>query len=64
MNTVKPGGKHDYEDTYSKVLQGPCLAHLDLSHTMGDCRGLMSIYREDPHKRMRGDGKDGDRDDQ
>jgi hypothetical protein len=24
----------------------------------------MSIYREDPHKRMCGDGKDGDRDDQ
>jgi hypothetical protein len=31
---------------------------------MGDYRGLKSIYRSDPHKRMCGGGKDGERDDQ
>jgi hypothetical protein len=64
INTVKLGAKRDYEDAYSKVLQGPYPAHPDFSHTMGNCRGLKSIYRSDPRKRMRGGGKDGERDDQ
>jgi hypothetical protein len=51
VNTVKPAPKHNYEDAYSKVLQGPFLAHLDSGHTMGNCRGLKSIYRSDARKR-------------
>jgi hypothetical protein len=43
--------KRNYEDAYSKVLQGPYLAHLGSGHTMGDCRGLKSIYRSNAHKR-------------
>jgi hypothetical protein len=31
---------------------------------MGNCRGLKSIYRSDPRKRIRGGGKDGEHDDQ
>jgi hypothetical protein len=31
---------------------------------MGDCRDLKSIYHLDPRKRMRGDGKDTERNDQ
>jgi hypothetical protein len=64
INAVKPGAKRDYEDAYSKVLQGPCLAHSNFSYMMGNCRGLKSIYRSDPRKRMHGGGKDGERDDQ
>jgi hypothetical protein len=30
---------------------------------MGDCRGLKSIYRSDPHKRQCGDNKEGDKND-
>jgi hypothetical protein len=64
INAIKPGAKRDYEDAYSKVLQGPYLAHSDSDHTMGDCRGLKSIYRSNPRKRIRGGGKDGEHDDQ
>jgi hypothetical protein len=31
---------------------------------MGNCRGLKSIYRLDPRKRMHCGSKDGERDDQ
>jgi hypothetical protein len=31
---------------------------------MGNYRGLKSIYRSDPHKRMHGGGKDGEHDNQ
>jgi hypothetical protein len=27
INTVKPGGKRDYEDAYFRVLQDLCSAH-------------------------------------
>jgi hypothetical protein len=63
INAVKPASKRNYEDTYSKVLKGPYPAHPDSGHTMGDCRGLKSIYRSDAHKRQRGSDKDGDKND-
>jgi hypothetical protein len=63
VNAVKPEPKCNYEDAYSKVLQGPCLAHLDSSHTIGDCRGLKSIYCSDAHKRQRGGDKNDDKND-
>jgi hypothetical protein len=62
-NTIKTAAKHNYEDAYSKVLQGPYPAHLDFSHTMGNCRGLKSIYHSDAHKRQRSGDKNGDKDD-
>jgi hypothetical protein len=58
VNAVKLAPECNYEDAYSKVLQGPCLAHSDSGHTMGDCRGLKSIYRSDAHKRQCGGDKD------
>jgi hypothetical protein len=58
VNAVKPAPKHNYEDGYSKVLQGPCPAHPDSGYTIGDCRGLKSIYRSDAHKRQRGGDKE------
>jgi hypothetical protein len=61
INAVKPAPKRNYEDAYSKVLQDPCLAHPDSGHTMGDCRGLKSIYRSDARKRQRDGDKDGDK---
>lgn len=63
INAVKPGAKRDYDDAYSKVLQGPCPAHPHSDHMMGNCKGLRSIYRSDPRKRMRGGGNDDKRDD-
>jgi hypothetical protein len=50
-NTVKLAAKHNYEDAYSKVLQGPCPTHPNSSHTMGNCRGQKSIYHSNAHKR-------------
>jgi hypothetical protein len=64
INAIKPRAKCDYEDIYSKVLQGPCPTHPDSDHTMGNSKGLTSIYRSDPRKRMRGGGKDGEHDNQ
>jgi hypothetical protein len=63
INAVKLAPKRNYEDAYSKVLQGPCPAHPDSGHTMGDCRGLKSIYRSDARKRQRGSDKNDRRDD-
>jgi hypothetical protein len=63
VNTVKPGAKRNYEDAYSKVLQGPYPAHPGSGHTMGDYKGLKSIYRSNARKRQHGGDKDGDKDD-
>jgi hypothetical protein len=63
VNAVKPAPKRNYEDAYSKVLQGPCLAHSNSGHTMGDCKGLKSIYLSDRRKRQRGGDKDGNKND-
>jgi hypothetical protein len=54
--------KRNYGDAYSKVLQGPCPAHPNSGHTIGNCRGLKSIYRSDARKRQRGSDKDDHRD--
>jgi hypothetical protein len=63
INVVKPAPKRNYEDAYSKVLQGPCPAHPDFGHIMGDCKGMKSIYRSDARKRQCGGNKDGDKND-
>jgi hypothetical protein len=63
VNAIKLAPKCNYEDAYSKVLQGPCPAHLDSGHTMGDCRGLKSIYCSDARKRQHGSDKDSDKND-
>jgi hypothetical protein len=63
VNVVKPAPKRNYEDAYSKVLQGPCPAHPNFGYTMGYCKGLKSIYHSDARKRQRGGDKDGDKND-
>lgn len=56
VNSVKVGAKRDISGAYAKLLGGPCPTHPDANHTMGDCRGLKSHFRErlqDPNSRKR-----------
>jgi hypothetical protein len=57
---MKLGAKHDYDGTYTKILSGPCSAHSDVYHTMGDRKGLKSIFHSDARKRARGEDKGDD----
>jgi hypothetical protein len=57
---MKLGAKHDYDGTCAKILSGPCSAHSDIDHTMGDYKGIKSIFRSDARKRARGEDKGDD----
>jgi hypothetical protein len=46
VNAVKKfGGRHNYEEDYTKALKGPCLAQPKSSHTLENCKVLKEIYR-------------------
>jgi hypothetical protein len=45
VNAVKKfGGRHNYEEDYTKALKGPCPAQPKSNHTLENCNVLKEIY--------------------
>lgn len=46
----QPRSKRSYDDTYQKVLNGPCPVHKNAKHRMRDCILLSKTFSEQKGK--------------